>query len=35
MANEIATLMVGDGFETINKRDIIVAQQVDLFQPIF
>jgi len=26
-ANEITTLMVGDGFEVINMRDVIVAKQ--------
>jgi hypothetical protein len=33
-AVEVATLMVGDGSEAVNRRDIIVAQQVGLFQRI-
>jgi hypothetical protein len=35
MADEITTLMVGDGFEAVDKRDIIVAQQAGPFQHIF
>jgi hypothetical protein len=31
MADEITTLMVGDGFEVVDKRDIIVAQQAGPF----
>jgi hypothetical protein len=34
MANEITTLMVGDGFEVIDRRDVVVAQQVGPFQRI-
>jgi hypothetical protein len=34
MANEVAALMVGDGSEAINRRDVIVAQQASLFQCI-
>jgi hypothetical protein len=25
MADEVATLMVGDGYEVVDKRDIVVA----------
>ncbi len=32
MADEVATLMVGNSSEAIDKRDIIVAQQVSPFQ---
>jgi hypothetical protein len=35
MADEVATLMVGDGFEAVDRRDVIVAQQVGPFQHIF
>ncbi len=31
MANEVVALMVRDGFEAVDKRDIIVAQQVGPF----
>ncbi len=34
MANEVVTLMVGDGFEAIDKRDVVVVQQAALFQCI-
>jgi hypothetical protein len=34
MADEIATLMVGDGSEAVDRCDIIVAQQAALFQRI-
>jgi len=30
-ADEVATLMVGDGFEVINRRDVILAQQTGPF----
>ncbi len=33
-ADEIATLMVGNGFEAIDKHDLVVAQQASLFQCI-
>ncbi len=33
-ANEVATLMVVDGSEAIDKRDIVLAQQVGPFQCI-
>jgi hypothetical protein len=33
-ADEVITLMVGDGSEAIDKHDIIVAQQAGSFQPI-
>ncbi len=32
--DEVTTLMVGDGSETIDKRDIVVTQQVGPFQRI-
>jgi hypothetical protein len=32
--NEVVALIVGDGSEAIDKCDIIVAQQVGLFQHI-
>jgi len=35
MVDEVATLMVGDGFEAVDRRDVIVAQQVGPFQYIF
>jgi hypothetical protein len=34
MADEVPALMVGDGFEAVDKHDIIVAQQAGLFQHI-
>jgi hypothetical protein len=34
-ADEIATLMVGDGFEVVDRRDIVLAQQAGPFQRIF
>jgi hypothetical protein len=34
-ANEVTTLMVGDGFEAVNRRDVVVAQQANPFQHIF
>jgi len=33
-ADEVATLMVGDGSEVIDKRDVVLAQQLDPFQRI-
>ncbi len=33
-ANEVATLMVGDGFDVVNRRDVVVAQQAGPFQRI-
>ncbi len=35
MADEIATLMVGDGFEAVDKHDIVVAQQAGPFWRIY
>jgi hypothetical protein len=32
--DEVATLMVGDGFEVVDRRDVIVAQQTGPFQRI-
>jgi hypothetical protein len=29
--DEVVALMVGDGFEAVNKRDVVVAQQAGLF----
>ncbi len=34
MANEVTTLMVGNGFEAVDRRDVVVAQQVGPFQCI-
>jgi hypothetical protein len=34
MANEVVTLMVGVGSKAIERRDVVVAQQADLFQCI-
>jgi hypothetical protein len=34
-ANEVATLMVGDGSEAVDRHDIVIAQQAGLFQRIF
>ncbi len=33
-ANEVVALMVGDGSEAIDRRDVVVAQQAGLFQRI-
>jgi hypothetical protein len=33
-ADEVATLMVGDGSEAVDKCDIVLAQQLDPFQRI-
>jgi len=33
--DEVTTLMVGDGYEAVDRRDIVVAQQADPFQRIF
>jgi hypothetical protein len=35
MADEIAALMVGDGFKAVDRRDVVLAQQADSFQRIF
>jgi hypothetical protein len=35
MVNEVVTLMVGDGFEVIDRCDVVVVQQVGPFQRIF
>jgi hypothetical protein len=32
--DEVATLMVGDGFEVVDRRDVVVAQQASSFQLI-
>ncbi len=32
--DEVATLMVGDGSEVVDRCDIVVAQQAGLFQRI-
>jgi hypothetical protein len=34
MADEVGALMVGDGFEAIDRRDVVVVQQVGPFQHI-
>ncbi len=34
MANEVVALMVGDGSEVVDRRDVVIAQQVGLFQRI-
>jgi len=34
-ADEVITLMVGDGSEAINTHDVVVVQQVGLFQCFF
>jgi hypothetical protein len=34
MADEVAALMVGDGFEAVDRRDVILAQQAGPFQRI-
>jgi hypothetical protein len=33
--DEVVALMVGDGSKVVDRRDIVVAQQADLFQCIF
>jgi hypothetical protein len=33
--NEVITLMVGDGFEAIDRRDVVIVQQAGPFQRIF
>jgi hypothetical protein len=33
-SDEVAALMVGDGFEAVDRRDVIVVQQANLFQHI-
>jgi hypothetical protein len=35
MVNEVASLMVGDGFEVIDRRYVVVVQQAGPFQRIF
>ncbi len=34
MADEVAALMVGDGSEAVNRRDVVLTQQAGLFQRI-
>jgi len=34
MVDEVATLMVGDGYEAVDKHDVVVAQQAGPFQCI-
>jgi hypothetical protein len=34
MADEVVALMVGDGFETVDRRDVVLAQQASPFQRI-
>jgi hypothetical protein len=34
MADEVATLMIGDGSEVVDRCDILVAQETGLFQCI-
>jgi hypothetical protein len=34
MTDEVATLMVGDGYEAVDRRDIVLAQQASPFQRI-
>jgi hypothetical protein len=34
MADEVTTLMVGDGFEAVHMCDVIITQQAGLFQLI-
>jgi hypothetical protein len=34
-ADEVAELMVGDGSEAVDRRDVVLAQQAGLFQHIF
>jgi hypothetical protein len=33
--DEVTTLMVGDGSEAIDRRDVVIAQQIGPFQRIF
>jgi len=33
-AHEVVTLMVGDGSEAVDKRDVVIAQQASPFQHI-
>jgi hypothetical protein len=33
-ADEVAALMVGDGSEVVNRRDVVLAEQVGPFQRI-
>jgi len=33
--DEVAALMVGDGSEAVNRRDVVLAQQANAFQRIF
>jgi hypothetical protein len=35
MADEVVALMVRDGFEVVNRHDVVVVQQAGLFQRIF
>jgi hypothetical protein len=35
MANEVAALMVGDGFEVVDMHDVVIVKQVGPFQCIF
>jgi hypothetical protein len=34
-AHEVVALMVGDGFEAIDRRDVVIAQQASSFQRIY
>jgi len=34
MADEVAALMVGNSFEAVDKRDVVIVQQADSFQHI-
>jgi hypothetical protein len=34
MANEVVALMVGNGSEAVDRRDVVVAQQVGPFKRI-
>jgi len=34
IANEVVTLMVGDGSKAVDKRDVVIAQQAGSFQRI-
>jgi len=33
--DEVAALMVGDGSKVVDRCDVVIAQQADLFQHIF
>ncbi len=33
-ADEVAALMIGDGSEAVNRRDVVIAQQAGPFQRI-